>query len=187
MIGVIANRKKAAMRLLICAMTLLFSFISFGQTLKETQDWIKEKIELYPQSNLTDDSKAIYEYEYTVNFDESNMIISSQVTYYTVLDINPKEEMIIPLKNLMGITFTEKETMNWLNFRIRGNSKDITIKKLPYISKGRIIRDEEIEYVSNSQIFLNTSINDDNLKPRLVKAFTHLVKLYGGKVVKEKF
>jgi|TARA_B110000908_G_C10023186_1_gene343842 hypothetical protein len=174
----------------IIALCFLFLGLSnlFSQevTLKETQDWIQDKIELYPYSNLTDDSIWLSEKKFTVSFDNSNMIIYEESTNIT-LDVMEFRKIIIPLKNLMEITFEEKPTAYWLNFRIRNNLDEIKITKFPSIVNSKNIGAKEINYVSKHLLVLSNSIDDNNLRPRMVKAFKYLVKLYGGKVVEEKF
>tara|TARA_B100000795_G_C22593449_1_gene358360 strand:+ start:174 stop:710 length:537 start_codon:yes stop_codon:yes gene_type:complete len=156
-------------------------------TLEETQKWIQDKIELYPYSNLSDNSIWLSEKKFTVSFDDSNMIIYEESNNIT-LDVMEFRKIIIPLKNLMEITFEEKPGAYWLNFRIRNNLDEIKITQFPSIVKSKTYPGpKEINYVSKHLLVLSKSIDDNNLRPRLVKAFKYLVKLYGGKVVEEKF
>lgn len=151
---------------------LLISLITFSQnaTKKETQDWIKEKIELYPFN----DGKTTY--VYNVNFDSSSIIINEELT----LDIGGHfiSKITIPLKNLMQVTFEENISTIWMIFKIRNNKNEI---------KRESITMKDIDYISTHQIILQKSIDSEKLRPRLTDAFKHLIKLYGGIVVKEKF
>ena|SRR5690606_1676843 len=163
------------MKIIVAALTFLtLSFYSYAQdaTKKETQDWIKEKLELYAYQ---DDGKT--EYKYKISFDDKNIIVDEEL----MLDImanNLIQKTIIPIKNLMQITFEEKQNNVWMYFKIRGNNKEI--KCIPK-------EVNEVNYESKYQLLLSKSIDDENLRPRITKAFKHLVKLYGGVVTKEKF
>ncbi len=156
--------------LLIVLSIIPFSLFSQDATKKETQDWIKEKIELYPFNN----GRTINKYK--VSFDATNIIIEEQL----ILDIGGHliSEVTIPLKNLMQVTFEEKAHNIWMYFKIRNNSNEI---------KDECKSIGETKYISIHPLLLQKSIDSEGLRPRLVKAFNHLVKLSGGKVVEEKF
>ena len=177
------------MRHYIILYFLILSFSNnFSQeaTLQETKNWIQEKIEIYPYSNLTDNTVFLSEKKFTVSFDKFNMIIYKESKNIT-LDVTQFEEAFIPLKNLMEITFEKHNTAYWLIFRIRNNSNEIKVTKFPSSVKSKMIGNEEINFVSKYLLVFSNSIDDNNLRPRIVKAFKHLVKFYGGKTVEEKF
>lgn len=162
------------MKKFIFLITIFLSSLNLysqNSDLKETQDWIKEKIQLY---QYQDNGET--KYRYKISFDETSILIEESLTLKVLKDPMIKK-IIIPIKNLMQIRFEEKESTIWLIFTIRDNAKEISNYRSIYGTK----------FDSTAQIILSKSIDDEELRPRLIKAFNHLVELYGGKTVKEKF
>jgi hypothetical protein len=146
----------------------------FSQSKKETQDWLKEKIEVFAYSNDADN----YGHEYNVSFTDISMILKT--SYISDYD-NPDPLVFIytiPIKELSTIIFEEKGNTTWMIISLKENKK--SIKKVVEWSN-------RTEYVNDVSLILYKSVNDSDMKNRIIKAFKNLVKVYGGVVVEEKF
>jgi hypothetical protein len=77
-----------------------------------------------------------------------------------------------------NISFIEKTFNYWLEIRIK-NNEDLIVN-IPYSGNN---------YNSNeASILLNKSIDEENLRPRIQKAFKYLLELFGnGNTNTEKF
>jgi hypothetical protein len=161
---------------IIITILLIFinNLIAFSQTKTETQDWIKEKIEIYAYSNDAEN----FGHEYSVTFNEYFMFIKT--SYFSNYD-DPAPIVIlytIPVKEMNSIIFEEKLNTTWLIISTKDNKKSI------YSTDGK---NNNAKYTNDLELILYKSVNDSDMKNRFVKAFKHLVKLYGGSVVDEKF
>lgn len=159
-------------RRLIALVTIPFILLSFTQTpsKKETQDWIKEKIELY----AFDDGRTMHKYIITYSGDKLFL-------HHTLdLDIggHVSSITIVPLKELMPITFSEKTNTIWLRLKLKGGLNNI-VKNTTSLGK--------TSRTSSVDIILSKNIDDDELRPRLKKAFNHLIVLSGGDLAKQSF
>jgi len=158
---------------------LLFINTCYAQTKEETQEWISEKINYYSYS---DDVKVFH--NYTITYDESNMIIKSNCrtvigngsgtgTEADRLDSTSDIIYFVPIKDLHKIRFESKAFNVWLYLKTKSNS----------IKVDKVIK----EMTNHVEILLERSILQDDMTNRMDKAFTNLIKLYGGSFAPEKF
>lgn len=77
--------------------------------------------------------------------------------------------IFIPINKINNIEFVEKQYNCWLEINMKNSKKSISIMKGDDLSKKE-----------NIAFMLNKSIDDDNLRPRLTKAFEYLMELYGN-------
>lgn len=77
----------------------------------------------------------------------------------------------IPISKINSIAFTEKKVNYWIEIKMKYDEKAIMI----FSSSGRK------ENLSGIEIMLNKSIDEENLKPRILKGFNYLLELYGYK------
>lgn len=162
------------MKAYITIFVLSIHFIVVSQSNKETQDWIKEKIEVFAYSNEVEN----FGHEYNVSFTDINMILKT--SYISDYD-NPNPIVFIytiPIKEISTIIFEEKVNTTWMIISLKENKKNI---------KRVVERNNETEYVNKVSLILYKSVNDADMKNRITKAFNHLIKIYGGAVVEEKF
>lgn len=160
------------LKFLLCLITtLVISNICHSQTLNETKNWIKDKITTLEYSG-TD-----VNYNYSISYTPTNMIISEEITTY----YNDKPSILsvvinVPIIKLAGISFSEKTHTVWLTLKTLDNSKIIK----------RTVNND-VEYTDKYVIILSKDVLKDNLQSRINKAFTNLIQLSGGKVIKEVF
>jgi hypothetical protein len=160
---------------------LIFINTCYAQTKEETQEWISEKINYYSYS---DDVKVFH--NYTITYDESNMIIKSNCRTVTGMgsgtgtgtraeSLDSESDIIyyIPIKDLYKIRFESKAFNVWLYLKTKTNS----------IKVDKVVN----EMTNHVEILLERSILQDDMTNRMDKAFTNLIKLYGGSVGLEKF
>lgn len=162
------------MKTITTIFVLSIHLMLFSQSKKETQDWLKEKIEVFAYSNDADN----YGHEYNVSFTDISMILKT--SYISDYD-NPDPLVFIytiPIKELSTIIFEEKGNTTWMIISLKENKK--SIKKV-------VEWNNRTEYVNDVSLILYKSVNDSDMKNRIIKAFKNLVKVYGGVVVEEKF
>jgi hypothetical protein len=82
----------------------------------------------------------------------------------------------IPIEKINSISFEDKEYNIWINIRMKNHEEAVLTS-----SDG-----ENWTKVSNLPFIFSKSIDNENLRPRLKKAFEYLMKLYGNKT-EEKF
>jgi hypothetical protein len=155
---------------------LLLINTCYAQTKEETQEWISEKINYYSYS---DDVKVFH--NYTITYDESNMIIKSNCrtvigngsgtgTGADRLDSTSDIIYYVPIKDLYKIRFESKLFNVWLYLKTKTNSIKVNN-----------------EVTNHVEILLGRSVLQDDMTNRMDKAFTNLIKLYGGSFAAEKF
>lgn len=155
---------------------LIFINTCYAQTKEETQEWISEKINYYSYS---DDVKVFH--NYTITFDESNMIIKSNCKIGTGMgsgtgtgtdSLNTTSDIFyyVPIKDLFKIRFESKAFNVWLYLKTKTNSIKVNN-----------------EVTNHVEILLERSILQDDMTNRMDKAFTNLIRLYGGSFAPEKF
>jgi hypothetical protein len=149
---------------------LIFINTCYAQTKKETQEWISEKINYYSYS---DDVKVFH--NYTITYDESNMIIKSNCRIVTGMGSGTGTDIIyyIPIKDLYKIRFESKAFNVWLYLKTKTNS----------IKVDKVVN----EMTNQVEILLEKSVLQDDMTNRMDNAFTNLIKLYGGSFAPEKF
>jgi hypothetical protein len=149
---------------------LFFANIANSQTKEETQDWISEKINYFSYS---DDIQVFY--NYTISYDQTNMIIKSNCkTKISGFNSTSEISYHIPIKDLYKIRFETKQNNVWLYLKTKSESI-------------KIFSEINYEMTNNVEILLEKSFLENDMRNRMEKAFTHLIKLYGGIVGEEKF
>jgi hypothetical protein len=142
----------------------------YSQTKKETEDWIKSKIEGY---NYRDGKHNFHEYE--VLFDKGNMFVLHPINKVNFCYQIP----------LIEITNVEITTNNWGGYTLM-----LKCKSNKCIMNGEY--NNNIFYSdgnawSKVELFLSKLFGDENLPDRMKKAISHLVTLNGGTIKKEVF
>src|SRR5690606_1232848 len=75
---------------------------------------------------------------------------------------------IIPIGKINNIDFVEKQANYWLEIKIKSLERAIVEQN----SK------KEKEYTNKIQFILDKSIDEQNIRPRLISAFEYLINLY---------
>jgi hypothetical protein len=141
---------------------------------KETLDWINSKLLQYQYE--TDDTKQV------CTFLKIEKLLNNE--YYLIgkreqITTNPWASILnfkIPITKINNITFIENKFNYWVEIKLKNNEKGI-------------INFSETQFYDNVEkieFMLNKEINNENLQPRLLKAFNYLLELYGY-VKNEKF
>lgn len=155
-------------KLFLVLIYLLMGFSSiYTQTLEETEDWIKVKIESNPSENS----------QYKIDFKDSTLIINRTLELDGLIG---KEDIIVKIKDIYSISFTSYQETVWLQLSCKSN--DNCIKIVKHFRAG-----DEISYDSKYSLILGKGLENDDLKNRLTNAFRHLIDLCGGKMLKEVF
>ena len=159
--------------------TLLFlSFNLFAQdpTLKETQDWIKEKIE---SNGLRAYHMETY---YEVLYSDSGDLIIKQTAWFTIREQSTIDVYTIPIKKMDKIKYQMNDMDVTLKIRCR-KSESAQILCETY-EKDVIV---ETKNIDDFTIVMGKNFKNYDLTNRLIKAVNHLIELNGGEVVKEVF
>lgn len=151
------------MKNLLIFVFCLLTYNAFSQTQEETENWIKQKLELFYYTNPSDglDNKL------SVEFKNGNMI------FYEVKNMSGvtiSYQTVIPIKQLNQIMFSEKESTIWIIFTTKGTNE---IK----VTDDFVI---EPELMSKTEIIMSKDVKQNNMQNRLKNAFSDLVKNYGG-------
>jgi hypothetical protein len=157
--------------LLIC-FTIQY-FYAQNQTLQETKDWIKEKIEMYGFSNYRQ------QHQFVINYETCIMKIHKKQIIYVGEKMELNSNITIPISKLSKIYLQDNESNIWLYLRIKNRENLIKEKVI------ELGQDNDINEVI--LILDKNAINSNNMKQRLSTAFNHLIKLCGGSVLDDKF
>ena len=164
----------------------LVVFISAnGQTKKETQEWLKEKIESF--SYQINDNRGHENRRYSVSFNDCIMIIRQQMEF-RMDEENLKLISVveIPIKELVKPRFDERN--NRIVLILRTNKDNKITEKLTEVGKNnttdKVIKNENS---SETTLVFNKNAEKEKLPERIIKAFNNLIGLCGGSVTKEVF
>ena len=164
------------MRISLLAILISFSLSSFSQTKKETQDWIKEKIESFSYTSTSGNNSV--KHIYKVAFTDCKMTITEVLeSYITGISMDMTTITEFPVKDLAKPNFVD--TDKGVTLFLRTKTSDNIKEKVVELNKSSTLTEKEYRFSSTAQ--------KDNLPTRLSKAFTTLVKLCGGQVTKETF
>ena len=166
---------KYLIKLILILTFNLISVISYCQTKKETQNWIKNKIELHAYT--TGDEVS---FSYDLKFDENNLIINDKNTFFKGNVLYCKAQ--IPIKKIAGLIFKENPDNFFMIIKTRGNKKSVKVH-----CKGDSDSYNELDYKNKFTLHLEKTIKNNNLKKRLKKAFNDLIVHYGGNTTKETY
>jgi len=146
-------------KLAIVLLVLMFGNTLYGQTLEETKDWIKEKLETFRYQ------EPGFPNVFTVSFDDENITFHFKRTSY---GSTYETETTIPVKEMQQIRFSENKNTVWIVFRVK-NGKDI-----------KYLYNQKIELKNETNLIMDKDILNDDLEERLKKAFKSLISSYGG-------
>lgn len=144
-----------------------FHLLTFSQTLKETQDWIKEKIEGFAYAE--DETSG---HLYNVSFTETDMILNQTLVF---LELGSSTEItsVIPIKEINKVVFEEKIETTWMTISLKEDKKHI----LETIDYG----ETSTEYVDKVVlIFFKFYAQNLDTQNSIIEAFRRLVNAYGG-------
>ncbi|MFL1896017.1 hypothetical protein ACJRPK_09965 [Aquimarina sp. 2-A2] len=140
---------------------------------KETLDWINSKfIEHQFESS---DTKQVQSFKEVKEIDGQSYLIGEHIQD-TDKGWGFSRLFFIPIEKINSITFVDKPSNIWLVIRMKENEKAVL----------EIRHGENWTKLDNFNFILAKSIDHDDLRPRIKKAFNYLMKLYGNNT-EEKF
>lgn len=151
---------------------LLISFLNYGQSKSETEDWIKEKIFSYSYKS------ADISHSYVIDFNSGTMLIRN--TSISVVGSFKQEiycDYWIPIKEISSFRFEENQNNIHFKFLKKNNAK----------IKSEWLKDKDYKYSDNFYFILDKSFKNDDMFNRMTKAINNLIKLNGGTIKKETF
>ncbi len=162
--------------LILLATTNLFSQkVNIEKETLETLNWINSKITEYRFE--TEDTKQACTFIKVEKLNNEYFLVGKREQ----LTSKPWASTLnfkIPISKINNITFVEKEYNYWVEIKIKNSEKAIINS---YSSETQWFKNrDQIEFMLNKQI------DSENLQPRLLKAFNHLLELYGN-IKNEKF
>lgn len=151
---------------------------AFSQTKKETQNWIKQKIE---QSPFEDDYNI---FNYLVTFIEAKDRTDNEDWIYIRINQKTQESdgfgfMYFPVHKIGSIEFSEKENVVELTFYSKNKEKVFKIANGFSPAK-----DEKFNKLT---IYLSKEFKANNMQSRFKKAFINLIKFSTPKLIKEPY
>lgn len=170
------------MKKLLFLVTVLVQSLLSAQSNTETENWIKQKIEMYGLE--THDIKHTYSIEFndsSVNDKlERIMFIGHELyglgdPYSTIMEIQ--------VNQIGWVLFEDKKNNIWLKINCLNNNDCISVR---YVDENEYSFNDDTLSNSMTLIFSKTMEKDD-MPNRLKKAFNHLISTNGGMIVKEVF
>jgi hypothetical protein len=171
------------------------SNLLFAQTpnLVETQDWLKQKIELYGNiiyENNSSNKNNIRTYSF--DFSEPGMlnIFSTMYWYYSnTYDISYYS---IPIKYMNSVQYKYEE--NYIIALFKLSSDYVSIAEIKEYKSNKIVNGEmQFELIKKDSnlvgisVLLDPIFKEDDMQSRFKAAIDHLIILNGGHVTKEVF
>ena len=169
-------------------LSLFIPFVCFGQEdidieTKETISWLNSKLSSY--SYKTNNIRHNFVLSH-IGIQKYNKGVLKEGTLYlycvieeTVEDFESDFLVGLPIKDINSIRFEEFKSTYHIIFNTVVNAQVIALNDLREIKNYQ---------VSDLNIFLSKSLDNEGLKPRILKAFYHLFKLHGNDLNKtEKF
>lgn len=180
-------------KILLLILILFISSSSFSQTKEETTEWLNQNLSYYNEYSffVPDMTQIIFNESFSTSIVDGFM----QVTYMDIKKGTNFTYFIVELKSLKYIKIKNGE---FVNYTFLGS------KKKEFIGEELIFEGDYIYYTNDSRLAyevlnrlkrpgrnafsVKVKSNDikvlqENLSERIVKAFTHLVNLYGGSIV----
>lgn len=148
--------------------SISYSAKSQTPTKEETQDWIRGIVDTYPSR-----VEGI-ERSQKINFSQSKLINTIRnISMYS----DSETTITVPLEKIISVKFVAFNESIY-NLVIVTKSNDIT-----YYFKDNPAKQME----SKTSISFSKKIDEEGLRPRLIKAFKFLVKEYGGEIKDDPF
>ncbi len=159
-------------KIIITLIGVLLPFTNYGQSERDTQDWIVSNLTSHVYSN------GVHNYSY--DFSTKGNLIITQPTYgtnfYFRIPLNKINQVIIN-------SFSAEDRAGYtIKFRCKNREDCITVT-----NNNSKVSGTSIEFLSARELFFDKSLGQDNLPSRLKKAFTHLIKLNGGQTIDDVF
>lgn len=148
------------------------SFLNYGQSKIETEDWIKEKIFSYSYKSHE------ISHSYAVSFNGGMMLIRNT----SISNIGSiKQEIFcdywIPVKDILSFRFEENKGNIHFKIFLKNNQK----------IKSEWSENKKFIYADNFYFILDNSFKNNDMFNRMTKAINNLIKLNGGTIKKETF
>lgn len=133
----------------------------------ETIEWINSKVTEYRYEEP--DLKQIFLIKNILKEDNEYFIIGVR-EQVTSKPWAAKYYFKIPISKINSISFSEKKSNYWIEIKMKNNEEAISL-----------YNDSESRKIYQLELMLNKDIDNENLKPRFIKAFYYLLELYGNK------
>tara|TARA_B110000211_G_C14053083_1_gene542106 strand:+ start:1438 stop:1947 length:510 start_codon:yes stop_codon:yes gene_type:complete len=160
---------------------LSLPLIILGQNKIETENWIKEKFELYGFK------EGITTYDYTINFgsppEYSVPIMVIGEDFQVVNIMSSVDIAIIPIKFISKITVLKGDSYNSNATKLiiyTSESNPISVKTIT--SNGESVKD-----YSKYELRLSKDFMKEDYPNRIKKAFDNLVQFSGGRIIEESY
>lgn len=135
---------------------------------KETIEWINSKFVKHQFES--DGTKQVQYFDSVKEIEGTYYLVGTHIQE-TTQPWGFSRVLLIPINKINSFEFVEKQHNYWLEFKIKNNEEAILI------SRGN---DDKWTKKENIEFMLDKSIDDENLRPRLTKAFEYLMELYGN-------
>ncbi len=178
------------LRYFVFGILLVFSTIVKSQTLKETEDWIKQKFDEYEYSASGHSSYNgnptfwTLRFTYVPNFSKKGELWITENKFNNPPGETNTSLYIIPIKYMNSVKYQYQDDCVFVLFSVKNEdlfSERDNIKFQDF--KSQKIENTMIQFA----IKLANSFKDNDMPNRFKKALDHLIELNGGKVVKDVF
>jgi len=169
-------RKFTFILILLMINNLFCQKVNREKETKETLDWINSKITEFQYEDSDGDLKQLCVLINVEKIDSEYYLVGTR-EQKTSQPWAFKFNFKIPISKINNISFEEKHYNYWLIIKMKNNEKAI----INFTEE-----DPVKENIAEIEIMLNKNIDKEDLKPRLLKAFNHILQLYGN-IKTEKF
>ena len=156
----------------ISILLITIPFISFSQSEKDTQEWIK--------SNLYNHVYTNGSHNYSTDFPSKGILKVTQPTFGTDFYFR------IPLAKIDQLLINSFSVEGREGYSIKLICKDRE-DCIIVTNNNTKLNLPPSEFLSVKELFLDKSFGEDNLPIRMKKALTHLIELNGGKTISDIF
>jgi hypothetical protein len=166
--------------------SLICNTVVKSQSLKETEDWIKQKFEEfeYTAKGQINSKSWLIRFTYVPDFSNKGELWITENKFSNPPGETKTTLYIIPIKYMKSIKYDYVDNCVYVLFSVKNedklSSKD-NIRVLESNSK------EFDESYLQFAIDFDNKFKDDDMPNRFKKAFDHLIELNGGSIVKDVF
>ena len=159
-------------RYILSVLLIIAPLITFSQSEKESQEWIKSSLYNHVYSNGS--------HNYSVDFTNKGILKLTQPTFgtdfYFRIPLNKIDQILIS-------SFSVEDREGYTIKFICKNREDCIV----VTNNNPKLNGPPSEFLSAKEIFLDKSFEKDDLPKRMKKALTHIIVLNGGKIISDVF
>lgn len=173
-------------KILITFILILFLNLGYSQNINETKEFIELKINSlgFEFKDYGNNSEFKLEWNYKFNFYKDYLIISQNIfTNNKLSNIKTKALLIKSIKSFKFDLVNQR--ISTLNIEIAKNESTLCFENTPITILDSTKKIEQ--YKCRSALQFDYKLKNKETEDKIIKALSHLVNLYGGKIIDDLF